>query len=130
MRFKTQPLPRPTITLHPEDNRSFAIWHLYVRELRAPVFYALRVFGPQGDEARAQGHRFDHDKVLIDPYARGLDRTLWVRGSACGPGDNVATSPRSAVIDLADYDWEDDQPLNHPTEDLVIYETHVGGFTS
>ena len=111
------------------DNRSFAIWHVYVPGLRAPVFYALRVFGPEGDEARRQGHRFDPQKVLIDPYARGLDRTLWDRGSACAPGDNVATSPRSAVVDLADYDWEGDQPLNRPMEDLVIYEAHVGGFT-
>jgi isoamylase len=121
--------PFQSITLDPEENRSFAIWHVYLRGLRAPVFYGLRVFGPEGDEARGQGHRFDHQKVLIDPYARGLDRTLWVRGSACVPGDNVATSPRSAVIDLSDYDWEGDQPLNRPMEDLVIYEAHVGGFT-
>ncbi len=121
--------PFQTIALDPEDNRSFAIWHVYVRGLRAPAFYALRVFGPQGEQARGQGHRFDPEKVLIDPYARGLDRTLWVRGSACVPGDNVATSPRSAVIDLADYDWEGDRPLNRPMEDLVIYEAHVGGFT-
>ncbi|GIE95282.1 glycogen debranching protein GlgX [Paractinoplanes rishiriensis] len=121
--------PFQTITLDPEENRSFAIWHAYVRGLQAPVFYAVRVFGPEGDQARHEGHRFDPRKVLIDPYARGLDRTLWDRGSACVPGDNVATSLRSAVVDLADYDWENDQPLNRPMEDLVIYEMHVGGFT-
>jgi isoamylase len=129
--FDTHDAPQPfqRITLDPEDNRSFAIWHVYVRGLRAPAFYAVRVFGPVGDDARAQGHRFDPDKVLIDPYARGLDRTLWDRGSACVPGDNVATAPRSAVIDLSGYDWEGDLPLNRPMEDLVIYEAHVGGFT-
>ena len=121
--------PFQTITLDPEDNRSFAIWHVYVRELRPPVFYALRVFGPEGDEARGLGHRFDHRKVLVDPYARGLDRTLWERGSACVSGDNVKTSLRSAVVDLADYDWEGDEPLRRPMEDLVVYEMHVGGFT-
>jgi glycogen operon protein len=110
-------------------NRSFAIWHVYVRGLKPPVFYALRVFGPDGEQARHQGHRFDPQKVLIDPYARGLDRTVWDRGSACVPGDNVATSLRSAVVDVADYDWEGDEPLNRPMEDLVVYEMHVGGFT-
>ncbi|MDY7084546.1 MAG: glycogen debranching protein GlgX [Actinomycetota bacterium] len=129
--FETHDATEPfqTITMDPEDNRSFAIWHAYVRDLKAPVFYALRVFGPEGEQARHQGHRFDPQKVLIDPYARGLDRTLWDRGSACVPGDNVATSLRSAVVDLADYDWENDEPLNRPMEDLVIYEMHVGGFT-
>jgi glycogen operon protein len=121
--------PFQTITLDPDDNRSFAIWHVYVPKLRAPVFYALRAFGPEGDEARRLGHRFDHQKVLMDPYARGLDRTLWMREAACVPGDNVATSPRSAVIDLAGYDWQGDRPLNRPMEDLVVYEAHVGGFT-
>jgi glycogen operon protein len=121
--------PFQTIVLDHELNRSFAIWHAYLRGLRAPVFFALRVFGPDGDAGRALGHRFDPQKVLIDPYTRGLDRTLWQRGSACVPGDNVATSLRSAVIDLADYDWEGDAPLCRPMEDLVVYEMHVGGFT-
>jgi len=121
--------PFQRLTLDPEANRSFAIWHVYLRGLQAPVFYALRVFGPEGDEARRQGHRFNHEKILVDPYARGVDHTLWQRGSACVPGDNLATSLRSVVVDLEDYDWEGDDPLNRPMEDLVIYETHVGGFT-
>ena len=121
--------PFQRITFDPETNRSFAIWHVYVRDLRAPVFYGLRAFGPEGEDARRQGHRFDHQKVLIDPYARGLDTTLWDRASAVAPGDNLATSLRSTVVDLSDYDWEGDRPLNRPMEDLVIYELHVGGFT-
>ena len=121
--------PFQTIVLDHELNRSFAIWHAYLRGLSAPVFYALRVFGPQDEASRHLGHRFDPQKALIDPYSRGLDRSLWQRGSACGPGDNVATSLRSAVVDLAGYDWEGDEPLCRPMEDLVIYELHVGGFT-
>src|SRR3954452_3688279 len=60
--------PFQVISLDHERNRSFAIWHVYVRDLSPPVFYALRVFGPEGDEARRQGHRFDPQKILIDPY--------------------------------------------------------------
>jgi glycogen operon protein len=113
--------PARTITLDPERNRSFAIWHVYVDGLRAPAFYALRAHGPGG--------RFDPGKVLIDPYARGLDRTLWDRAAACRPGDNLASSMRCAVVDESGYDWEGDRPLNRPMADLVVYETHVGGFT-
>ncbi|MBT8227804.1 MAG: glycogen debranching protein GlgX [Dactylosporangium sp.] len=121
--------PFQVITLDSEANRTFAVWHVHVEELRAPVFYALRVFGPGGDAGRALGHRFDPDKVLIDPYSRAVNRSLWKRGDACLPGDNLATSLRSAVVDLSDYDWEGDTPLHRPMGESVIYEMHVGGFT-
>jgi glycogen operon protein len=55
--------------------------------------------------------------------------TLWDRALACDPDDNVATSMRSVVVDLNDYDWEGDTPLNRPMSETVIYEMHVGGFT-
>ncbi len=119
-------VPFQTITLDPVANRSFAVWHVYVAGLRPPAFYALRVFGPA---ERTGGHRFDPDKLLADPYARGLSRALWDRSAACGAGDNAATSLRCAVVDTADYDWEGDQPLRRPMEELVVYELHVGGFT-
>ena len=43
--------------------------------------------------------------------------------------DNLATSMRCAVVDLADYDWEGDRPLKRPIHESIIYEMHVGGFT-
>ena len=66
---------------------------------------------------------------MIDPYAKGNTDALWKRVDACGPDDNLATSMRSVVIDSEGYDWEGDQPLNHPMEDAIIYELHVRGFT-
>ncbi|MEU4561144.1 glycogen debranching protein GlgX [Actinoplanes sp. NPDC023936] len=119
------PAPYQIVTLDPEDNRTFAVWHVRVRGLRAPVIYGIRAFGP----GPGAGLRYDPDKVLVDPYARGLDRRLWDRASACRPGDNVATSLRSVVVDGDDYDWAGDEPLRRPMEELVIYEMHVGGFT-
>ena len=86
--------PFQTITLDPEHNRSFAIWHVYVRGLRAPVFYALRVFGPKGDEARGLGHRFDHRegahrpvRPRPGPYAVGARLGVRARRQ---PGDLAA----------------------------------------
>ena len=118
--------PAQAIQLDPAVNKTFHFWHVYVRGLRPGAFYGYRVDGPRD---LSQGHRFDPGKVLIDPYSRGVTRARWDRGAACVPGDNLATSMRGAIIDLKDYDWEGDRPLNRPMQDLIIYEMHVGGFT-
>ena len=77
----------------------------------------------------AAGQRFNPNKVLIGPYARGICKDLWNRADAIGPQDNIATSMRCAVVDPAAYDWEGDQPLKRPIHESIIYEVHVGGFT-
>src|SRR6516165_5485719 len=119
------PNPFQTIQLDPQVNKSFHFWHVYVCGLPPGVHYAYRVEGRSGVSA---GHRFNPNKVLIDPYAKGNTDTLWKRADACGPDDNLATSMRSVVIDTQGYDWEGDQPLNRPMEDAVIYEAHASGF--
>lgn len=121
------PEPIQVITLTPEVNRSFFFWHVYVRGLKPGAHYAYRVDGPW--DLTGQGHRFNRNKVLIDPYSLGNTTHLWDRVAACGPADNLAQSMRSVVIDPDDYDWEGDQPLNRPMNESVIYEMHVGGFT-
>ena len=126
--FSTHDAPAPfqEIRLDPTINKSFHFWHVFVRGLKAGAHYAYRVDGPFDP---ALGHRFNKNKVLIDPYARGNTNSIWTRAGACGPADNVATSMRSVVIDTADYDWEGDRPLNRPMEYTIIYEMHVRGFT-
>ena len=120
------PQPFQTIRLDPFVNKTFHFWHVFVKGLRAGAHYAYRVDGPNDPSA---GHRFNRNKVLIDPYARGNTNSLWNRAAACGPQDNVATSMRSVVIDTSGYDWEGDRPLDRPLEDTIIYEMHVRGFT-
>ena len=119
--------PSRIIRLDPAANRTFAFWHVFVPGLRRGANYAYQVDGP-GD-LHGRGHRFDPDKALVDPYSQGFTTSLWNRASAIGPGDNVATSMRSVVMDTSAYDWEGDQPLRRPMRDSVIYEMHVGGFT-
>lgn len=119
--------PFQTITLDPDRHRTFHFWHVYVRGLKPGTHYAYRVDGPQ--DVHSFGDRYNRNKVLIDPYARGNTDTLWNRVDACGPRDNLATSMRSVVIDTAGYDWEGDRPINRPMSETVIYEMHVGGFT-
>ena len=118
--------PSQVIRLDRATNKSFHFWHVYVKGLKAGAFYSYRADGPWD---LTQGHRFNRNKVLLDPYSYANTNDLWDRGSAVGPEDNVATTPRSVVVDLTDYDWEGDEPLNRPMSETVIYEVHVRGFT-
>ena len=127
--FERHDLPKPvkSIRLDPSVNRTFYFWHVHVAGVTAGMAYAYRVDGPK--DVSAAGHRYNPNKVLIDPYGRGTTSTVWDRVAACGPDDNVARSLRSIVIDMTDYDWEGDQPLRRTMQETVIYEMHVRGFT-
>jgi len=121
------PEPIQIIELNPRLNKTFHFWHIYVRGLKPRSAYAYRVDGPQ--DLHGAGHRFNKNKVLIDPYSKGNTNAFWNRIDAVGPQDNLATSMRSVVIDISDYDWEGDRPINRPMSETIIYELHVGGFT-
>ena len=120
------PKPAEVIRLDPFQHKTFHFWHVFLRGCRPGTYYAFRADGPANPSA---GHRFNPNKVLIAPYAKGIFKGLWRRAQAAGPEDNLATSMRCAVVDPANYDWEGDQPLKRPLEDSIIYEMHVGGFT-
>src|SRR5262245_9504227 len=116
--------PVATIPFDPALNRSFHFWHMYVRGLTAGYHYAYRVHGPNGG-----GHRFDPEKVLLDPYAKGNTNALWRPVDACLPGDNLESSMRAVIVDDQGYDWEGDEPLKRPMSDTIVYELNVRGFT-
>ena len=120
------PEPVQEIRLDPYLHKTFHIWHIFIRELPAWYHYAFRIDGPIDTST---GHRFNPNKVLIDPYARAISKTLWSRPAACTPADNLATSMRGIVLDTSVYDWEGDQQLKRPLTDSIIYEMHAGGFT-
>jgi glycogen operon protein len=116
--------PIMTRDFDPIQNRSFHFWHMYVRGLQAGYHYAYRVTGPSGP-----GYRFDTEKVLLDPYAKGNTNTLWKPVDACLPGDNLESSMRAVIVDGRGYDWEGDEPLQRPMSDSIVYELNVRGFT-
>ncbi len=119
-------VPIEIIKFDPVKNRTFNIWHIYIRNLKAGAHYAFRIDGINDFKA---GHRFNSKKVLIDVYAKGNNNHLWDRVAACNDQDNLTKSMRSVVVDVNNYDWEDDKPLNYEMKDSIIYEMHVGGFT-
>ncbi len=116
-----------TIQLEPKKHKTVSFWHVYIVGLKPGIHYAYRVSGEQNLNGR--GDRYTPEKVLIDPYARGNNDTLWDRVAACLPGDNLTTSMRSVAIDTRNFDWEGDQPINRPMNETIIYEMHVGGFS-
>ncbi|GAB4580182.1 MAG: glycogen debranching protein GlgX [Anaerolineales bacterium] len=118
--------PSHVFPLDPRRNRTFYYWHIFIPGLKSGQLYGYRVHGPF-DPAR--GHRFDAGKLLLDPYARTVVYGNYDREAAKRPGDNLAHAMKSVVVDISAYDWEGDQPLDHPFSSMVIYEMHVGGFT-
>jgi glycogen operon protein len=116
--------PVHVVKLDPRVHKTFQFWHVYVEGVKAGTHYAYRVHGPN-DPSR--GFRFNNNKVLIDPYAKGNTKTLWKRGDACGDADNLATSLRSVVIDVSKFTKQ--VFINRPMSESIIYEMHVGGFT-
>ena len=118
--------PFQTIKLDPINNNTFNFWHVFVRSLKPGYAYAYRVDGPYDPQ---NGHRFNRNKVLSDPYAHEISKAVYDRAAACGKDDNVEQSLRCVVSDVKNFDWEDDQPLNRPMEETIIYEVHTGGFT-
>ncbi len=120
--------PFQIIDLNQEDNSDFGFWHVFVKDLPIGTNYAYRVNGPIGE---SQGYRYNFNKVVLDPYAKGVTTNLWNRVDACNTEDNLETSMRCSVIDVSDYDWEGikDKKPQTPLSETVIYEMHAGGFT-
>ncbi|MBI2895467.1 MAG: glycogen debranching protein GlgX [Deltaproteobacteria bacterium] len=123
------------------ENRRQFVWHAFVHGVGAGQLYAYRVRGPY-DPAR--GHRFNENKLLVDPYAKALfgkasnPENLLLGYDAGSPSDrdlsfdgrdSAAVVPRSVVVDDA-FDWQGVEPPDVPIEKLIVYEVHLKGFTA
>ena len=117
-------------------------WHCYLPGVHAGQRYAYRVHGPY---APAEGHRFNANKLLIDPYAKAIEGGIdWEAANALpyvpdaeapddadlvfDDTDSAPAIPKSIVIDSR-FDWEGDRHPERTWSETVIYETHVKGFT-
>jgi len=117
--------PVQSIELDRETNRTFFFWHVLVVGAGPGLQYTWRIDGPHGDASA--GFRRADRRQLLDPWARVITTTHWNRSEAVS-GAHAYTAIRGVVEDDS-YDWEGDEPVNHPLRDSVIYELHVGGFT-
>ena len=114
------------------------VWHGYLRDLRPGAVYAYRVHGPYEPDA---GHRFNPNKLLLDPYAKGLvGRFQWrpeIFGYTVGAKDDDLSFderdsapfvPKCQVVDPA-FTWTRDRRPATSWEHTIIYEAHVKGLT-
>ncbi len=108
----------------PEEFRIGHVFTMIIFDLDTEeIEYGYRMYGPYDP---GKGHRFDDQLVLLDPHARclaGFDG--WGKPRMY----QNSRYPYRARILPEDYDWQGDRPLGLPTEDLIIYEMHVRGFT-
>ncbi|MCO5225610.1 MAG: glycogen debranching protein GlgX [Thermomicrobiales bacterium] len=115
--------------------RTERVWHGFIPGVGVGARYGLRV---HGQWEPSSGHRYNANKLLVDPYAKaivgdpvwGPDSFAHVPGNDLEMSDlrNDAHVPKGMIVDEL-YDWSDDQRLNIPWDDTVIYEVHVKGFT-
>src|SRR3984893_11531329 len=114
------------------------VWHTYLPDARPNLLYGYRVHGPYDP---ANGHRFNPNKLLLDPYACAHAGSLtWnpaVFGYKMESGDDLTFDerdsapfmPKCVVVD-PDFDWQAEaQRQNVHWDETIVYETHVKGFT-
>lgn len=114
------------------------VWHGYLPELRPGAQYGYRVYGPYEPKL---GHRFNPNKLLLDPYAKLLSGKVVCSDAHLGyrvhstrkdlsfnRRDSARAMPKCVVVDSA-YTWGNDRSPRVPWERTLIYETHVRGFT-
>ena len=118
--------------------RTDFVWHGYVPQLRPGQLYGYRVHGPYKPE---EGHRFNPNKLLLDPYARAIVGPLQWSDAHFGytigskredlsfdKRDSASGMPKSQVIDPG-FDWSGDRRPSFACNERLIYELHVGGYT-
>ena len=114
------------------------VWHVYLADVKPGQLYGYRVHGPYEPQ---NGHRFNDNKLLLDPYAKSIARipnwTDAMSGYVIGDKqldlsfsklDSAADAPLGCVIDEA-FTWGDDRLPNTPSHKTLIYELHVKGFS-
>src|SRR6476619_6405296 len=122
----------------PLTEQTDMVWHGFLPDARPNQLYGYRVHGPYDPPS---GHRYNPNKVVMDPYAKSVARPIqWgdeMFGYTVGQGDedltmdtrdNAALAALAAVVDPA-FTWGDDRPPRTPWHNTVIYEMHTRGFS-
>ena len=118
--------------------RTDDVWHVYLSHVSPGQLYGYRVHGPYAPEA---GHRFNPNKLLIDPYSKRIaghftwsDAHFAYRAGArqadlsFDKRDNARGMLKSVVVDPA-HSWTQQKRPSIAWEDTIIYEAHVKGLT-
>jgi glycogen operon protein len=122
----------------PVTEHNDQVWHAYLPDVLPGQLYGYRVHGPYEP---AKGHRFNPNKVVLDPYAKAIGRALRWNDALFGyrvgdktadlsfdDRDGAAFALLGQIVDTA-FTWGDDRPPHTPWHKTLIYEVHVKGFT-
>ena len=114
------------------------VWHVYLPDARPDLLYGYRVYGPYDP---ANGHRFNPNKLLIDPYAKSLHgRLRWADADfgyrfggpredlAIDRRDNARYIPKCRVVEPA-FTWGEEHRPQTRWEETIILELSVRGIT-
>lgn len=122
------------------------IWHGYLPEVGPGNVYGYRVYGPYEPE---KGHRFNPNKLLLDPYAVAyMGELIWdpavfgykmesMDDLTFDERDSAPFMPKCVVVD-PNFDWGEapgrarrgsQKQLAVPFNDTILYELHVRGYT-
>ena len=121
--FKPQ-APKPYARIpFPDSYRIGDTYSMLVFDIKPDEFeYAFSFDGPYEP---AKGLLFNEENVLLDPYSRAVTgQRKWGEK----PEDGKDFEYRARVV-KSSFDWGNIKQLEQPFEDLVIYETHVRGYT-
>lgn len=118
--------------------RTNGVWHIYLPGIGPGQLYGYRVYGPYSAK---DGLRFNHNKLLLDPYAKAIGRELrWsdeLFGYKIGhpdadlsfdDRDSAPFAPLGVVIDES-FDWSGERRPAIAWHNTIIYEAHVRGMT-
>ena len=122
----------------PLAEKTDQIYHAYLPGARPGMLYGYRVRGPYDP---AKGHRFNANKLLLDPYGKDIVGALKWSDAHFGyeignpeadlsfdERDDASGMPKSRVVETA-FSWGDDRAPGVPWHQMVICELHVKGFT-
>ena len=132
-------VPCRIIDLDSAENHTGDVWHVWIEGIGTGQLYAYRMDGPYKPN---DGHRFNFNRLLLDPFATAITQLPpWDFASARGydplapeqdlvPSklDNSGSMPKCVFVNEP-FKWDGDQPPRHPWSKTLIYETHVRGFT-
>ena len=121
--FKPQ-APKPYARIpFPDSYRIGDTYSMLVYDIKPDEFeYAFSFDGPYEP---AKGLLFNEENVLLDPYSRAVTgQRKWGEKPEGGKDFEY----RARVV-KSNFDWGNIKQLEQPFEDLVIYETHVRGYT-
>lgn len=124
---------RPTREIHlsPDEHRYGDVWSVNVPGVKAGMCYVYRI--TREDFPFAESDKLPQEQWVLDPYAAAIAGSReWGRSLRRRPDTPLYTGlvfPKGVIVE-DDFDWEGDRPLNIPTKDLVLYETHIRGYTA